>query len=168
MKARCLEFGLLVAVICACGCSKGRQQAASSESASGGDPGAALAQAAGQPASGSDADAIRAAIEDHVRNDHSINMDVMTMSVDSVSVNGDQARAQAAFHLKQGGTGMAMMYFLARQGNGWVVMRSQPSDGQLANPSTDEVHSGMPANPDQPPMPDVTDFLKNHPSNGKN
>jgi hypothetical protein len=85
-----------------------------------------------------------------------------------VSVNGNQAHAQARFSPKQGGTGMAMTYLLERQGSGWVVTSAQPTDSQLAHPPTDGVHSGSPANPGGPAMPDVTDFLKNKPSNTKN
>jgi hypothetical protein len=63
----------------------------------------------GAPASGSDADLIRQAVEDHVRNDHGVNMSAMDMIVDSVNVNGDQAQANATFRVKQGGTSMAMV-----------------------------------------------------------
>jgi hypothetical protein len=113
-------------------------------------------------ATSSDSDAIRAAIEDHLRNDHNINMAAMDVSIDSVSINGDQAQANAAFHLKQGGTGMAMTYFLERHTNGWLVMRSQSSDGQFVHPPTDTVHSGTATSPAAPAMPDVSNFLKNH------
>jgi hypothetical protein len=170
MKMRFVAIGAVVAAICASGCSKANQPASSTDVAPVATSDSASIPAAGaaQQASGADAYAIRAAIEDHVRNDRSINMDVMEMSVDSVSVNGDQAHAEAAFHLKQGGTGMAMTYFLERQANGWVVMRSQPSDGQFAHPPTDGVHSGMPTNPGEPTIPDVTDFLKSHPADSRN
>ncbi|HTX16747.1 MAG TPA: hypothetical protein VMD77_15710 [Candidatus Baltobacteraceae bacterium] len=170
MKARSLAIAAMAATICASGCSKtnqspANQPAASITSAIGVPPVAD----AGQPASGADADAIRAAIEEHVRNDRSVDMDMLVMTVDSVSVSGNQARAQAAFRPKQGGTGMAMTYSLERQSGGWVVTQGQPSDAQFAHPPTDGVHSGMQqANPGEPPMPDVTDFLKNHPSTGKN
>ena len=124
------------------------------------------ASSATQPLSGSDADAVRAAIEDHLRNDHGINMSAMEMTVDSVGVKGDQAQANAAFHLKQGGTGMTMTYFLERHADGWLVMRSQPGDGQFVHPPMDKNHSGMATNAAAPPpgMPDITDFLKNHPA----
>ena len=103
-----------------------------------------------------------------MRSDRSVNMDMMDMSVDSVSVNGNQAHAEAAFHLKQGGTGMAMTYSLERQTSGWVVTRSQPSDGQFVHPPTDGAHSGMPPSAGDPALPDLTDFLKKQPANNKN
>ena len=170
MKLRLLAIAVIFAAMCASGCSKANPPASSNDAAPVASPDNSPMPAAGSPAqaSGPDAEAIRAAIEDHVRSDRSINMDVMEMSVDSVSVSGNSAQAEAAFHLKQGGTGMAMTYFLERQANGWAVTRSQPSDGQFAHPPTDGVHSGMPANPGEPAMPDVTDFLKNHPPDSKN
>lgn len=170
MNMRFVAIAAVVAAICAMGCSKASQPASSGETAPASNSGSAAVPAAGasQQAQGADADAIRAAIEEHVRNDRSVNMDMMEMSVDSVSVNGDQAQAEAAFHLKQGGTGMAMTYFLERQSSGWVVTRSQPSDGQFAHPPTDGIHSGMPANPGEPATPDVTDFFKKHPPDSKN
>jgi hypothetical protein len=127
------------------------------------------AAAPAQPTSGADADGIRAAIEEHVRNDRGVNMDVLVMTIDSVSVSGNQAHAEAAFRPRQGGTGMAMTYSLERQGGGWVVTQGQPSDAQFAHPPTDGTHSAMrQANPGEPAMPDLTDFLKNHPSDSKN
>ena len=120
------------------------------------------------PASGSDANLIRQAVEDHVRNDQGINMSAIDMTVDSVSVNGDQAQAKVTFRVKQGGTGMAMIYTLQRHGSGWLVISSQPGDGQFVHPPMDKTHSGTSANPATPVMPDVHDFLKSHPTPTKN
>ncbi|HEX4002649.1 MAG TPA: hypothetical protein VHX36_08375 [Candidatus Acidoferrales bacterium] len=164
MKMRLLAMTMALAAICASGCSKAAPPAAEPNEPINQSP----AADAGQPASGGDADAIRAAIEAHVRGDRSVNMDMMEMSVDSVSVNGDTAHAEAAFHLKQGGTGMAMTYFLEKQAGGWVVTRSQPSDGQFVHPPTDGTHSGMQPNAGDPALPDLTDFLKKQPPNNKN
>jgi len=124
--------------------------------------------APGVPALGTDADLIRQAVEEHVRNDHGINMSAMDMSVDSVNVNGDQAQANATFRVKQGGTSMAMVYSLQRHGNAWLVVNGQPSDGQFVHPPMDKTHSGTSANPSAPAMPDVHDFLKNHPATSSN
>jgi hypothetical protein len=170
MKMRFAAMAAIVAAICTSGCSKANQQASSNDGApvvrSGGD---STSTAGSWPqASGADATAIRTAIEDHVRNDRSVNMDMMEMSVDSVSVNGDQAHAEAAFRLKRGGTGMAMTYFLERHADGWVVTRSQPSDGQFIHPPTDGAPSAMPPSAGEPAMPDLTDFLRSHPSDDKN
>jgi hypothetical protein len=175
MNTRIVMTALLAAV-CIGGCSQNNQAAPTGAATATSDP-AAVAQAptasvAAQPASSSDADAIRSAIEDHLRNDHGINMSVMDMTVDSVSVNGDQAQANAAFHLKQGGTAMTMTYFLERHANGWLVTRNQPAGGQFVHPPMDKIHSPMSGGATPPAsasgMPDVTDFLKNHSTSGSN
>lgn len=169
MKMRFVAIAVVAVAMCACGCSKSNQGASSGTMPASGSDSAATSTAGGtQQASGADADGIRAAIEEHVRNDRSVNMDMLAMSIESVSVNGNQAHAQARFSPKQGGTGIAMTYLLERQGGGWVVTSGQPTDSQFAHPPTDGVHSGTPANPGEPAMPDVTDFLKNKPSNSKN
>ena len=173
MKLRLLAMATLMGAICANGCSKANRPASSGDSAApaAGISDNAATSAAGAPqeqATSADEDGIRAAIEEHVRSDRSVNMDMLAMSIDSVNVNGNQAHAQATFSPKQGGTGMAMTYVLERQGNGWMVTSGQPSDAQFAHPPTDGVHSGMPTNPGEPALPDLTDFLKNHPSNSKN
>lgn len=174
MSTRILMTALLAAISIS-GCSQNNQTAQPSVTTTASDPVSepptSAARVAAQPASGSNADAIRAAVEDHLRNDHGINMSVMDISIDSVSINGDKAQANAAFHLKQGGTGMTMTYFLERHANGWLVMRNQPAGGQFVHPPMDKVHSGMSGNAAPPPasgMPDVTDFLKNHPTPSNN
>jgi hypothetical protein len=168
MKMRVVVIAAVaVTAICAVGCSNSKPVSSDNMPATSSDR--ALATSEGTPeASGPDADAIRSAIEEHVRNDRGVDMDMLVMTIDSMSVNGNQAHAEARFSPKQGGTGMAMTYLLERQGSGWVVTSGQPTDSQFAHPPTDGVHSGMPANPDQPAMPDLTDFLKKKPSDSKN
>jgi hypothetical protein len=168
VKMRFVVLAAIVAAVCASGCSKSNQ-AASSDAIPASSSGSATTSAADiSQVSSADSDGIRAAIEEHVRNDRSVNMDMLQMSIESVSVSGNQAHAEAAFSPKQGGTGMAMSYSLERQGNGWVVTSGQPSDGRLAQPPADGVHSGAPANPGAPAMPDLTDFLRNKSSDSKN
>ena len=48
----------------------------------------------------SDKDAITEAIEKHLRANSGINMSVMDMTVSGVTVTGDEAQANAEFHLK--------------------------------------------------------------------
>jgi len=164
MNTRFATITLILAAALTGGCTKNSQPAPSNRSEATGSPNAGAPATDSMPqATGSDADAVRAAIEDHLRNDHSINMAAMDVTVDSVSINGDQAQANASFRVKQGGTGMAITYFLQRHGNGWLVTRSQPSDGQSAHPPMDNLHPGAAASPSTPAMPDVSDFLKNQP-----
>jgi hypothetical protein len=164
MNVHFATITLILTAALAGGCTKNRQPAPLASGAATGSPSVGASTTNSMPqATGSDADAVRAAIEDHLRNNHGINMAAMDMTVDSVSINGDQAQANASFRLKQGGTGMVMTYFLQRQGNGWLVVRDQPSGGQFAHPPMDKTHSGAAAGqPTTPAMPDVSDFLKNH------
>lgn len=172
MISRHTIVSMILAAAFSIGCNKSDQSAqappapASAPSATG--TGVAPVANAGTPASSSDIDLIRQAVEDHVRNDRGINMSAMDMSVDSVNVSGDQAQANATFRVKQGGTSMAMVYSLQRRGNGWLVVNGQPSDGQFVHPPVDKTHSGMSPNPPAPGMPDVHDFLKNHPATNSN
>ncbi|HXQ27611.1 MAG TPA: hypothetical protein VN822_14485 [Candidatus Acidoferrales bacterium] len=167
MNIRFAAIAVILAAALAAGCSKNAEPVAPPSGAATAPGASAGTTTAANPmpqASASDADAVRAAIEDHLRNDHSINMVAMDMTVDSVSINGDQAQANAAFHLKQGGTGMVMTYSLQRHATGWLVMHSQPADGQFVHPPMDKSHSGAanPSAPAAPSTPDVSDFLRKH------
>lgn len=112
--------------------------------------------------SSSDRDAITEAIEKHLRANSGINMSVMDMTVSGVAVTGDEAQANAEFHLKQGGTSMLITYKLERHAGDWIVLSNQPSGGQFSHPPMDKTHSGPAANPAAQGMPDVSGFLKNH------
>ena len=167
MNIRSATIALILTTALAGGCSKSAEPVAPSGPAAAPTASTSTTSAANPmpQASASDAEAVRAAIEDHLRADHSINMAAMDMTVDSVSINGDQAQANAAFHLKQGGTGMVMTYSLQRHANGWLVTHSQPADGQFVHPPMDKTHSGAATNPSAPatpPTPDVSDFLRKH------
>jgi hypothetical protein len=167
MKLAFALLGPTLLMVVAIGCSKTDQTAplaATPPSA----PSAPAAANSGTPGSGSDTDLIRQAVEDHVRNDHGINLSAMDMSVDSVKVDGDKAQASATFRVKQGGTSMAMIYDLERHGNGWIVLNGKPSDGQFVHPPMDKAHSPTSSNPSGQGMPDVRDFLKSHPAPDSN
>jgi hypothetical protein len=174
MKSRFVVLCFVLAVASASGCSN---KSAGSSQASAASPVAQPSQsiassatpapaASSKFAQGSDADLVRQAVEDHVRNDRGINLSAMDMSVDSVSIAGDRAQANATFRVKQGGAAMVMVYSLERQGGGWLVVNDQPAGGQFAHPPMDQAHSGMSGAPDSsaPGMPDVQEFLKTHPA----
>jgi len=91
-------------------------------------------------------------------------MDALEMSVDSISVSGDEAHVNATFRVKQGGAAMAMAYLLQRRGSGWIVVSSQPGGGQFVHPPMDNATSKTAPNGANPAMPDVQDFLKKHPA----
>lgn len=144
------------------GCSKKSNQASSS-TVPAADAGS-TSSGANAGVSSADANGIRAAIEDRLRERQGLNMSAMEMNLDSVSINGDKAQARASFHVKNGATGMIMNYFLQRSGNGWVVTNAQPADGNTTLPPTSSPHPGTDTTQSQPSMPDVNAFFKNHPA----
>jgi hypothetical protein len=169
MTSRFATLALAAIFAAAIGCSKSGPPASTAGNAApgamGADSGAPPQSASAGQVSRADADAIRTAIEDHLRGNQGLNMDAMDMVVDSVAINGNQAQAQTSFHVKNGGAvGMTMQYFLERHGNGWIVTNGQPADGNTQLPPSGAGHPG--ANPTQsaPSMPDVDAFFKGHPA----
>jgi hypothetical protein len=98
----------------------------------------------------SDREAIRGSIEQHLRDNRSLNMAAMDMDVKQVIINGDQAQAQVEFRLKQGGASMQVVYNLERRDGVWSVMQGQPSGGQIAHPPMDKAHETGPSNNNLP------------------
>ena len=92
-----------------------------------------------------DHDAVVAAIQKHLTSDSGVNMSVMEMTVHNVNINGDQAQANAEFHLKQGGQSMNITYQLQRRAGDWIVLSDTPGGGQFAHPPMDKNHSGTAA-----------------------
>lgn len=162
MTSRLAVLVLTAIFAMAIGCSKNNQAVPSSSS----DASASSSTAPNSSGvSTSDADGIRAAIEDHLSGNRGLNMSAMDMVVDSVSINGDQAQAHASFHVKNGGaTGMTMQYFLQRHGNGWIVTNGQPADGNTQLPPPGAARPGANSTQSAPSMPDVQSFFKDHPA----
>jgi len=169
MKTHLSIIALILTAAWVCGCNKtSRPAPATGNAVAQGAAGGADSAAAAQPsASTSDSEAVRQAIEAHLRDNKGINMAAMDMAVSNVQVHGDQAQADAEFRLKQGGATMQMTYFLERRGGGWLVLRNQPGGGQFQPPRMDKSQSGAAANPRSPSLPDVGAFLKNRPAPGK-
>lgn len=169
MKVRVSISLLILAAVSVLGCSKNEQPAPISAAPPQSAPAAAAPVTSaptpivGTPASASDTELVKQAVQDHLRNNKGINMSAMDMTVDSVSVDGDHAQANATFKVKGGGATMAMVYSLERHGSGWLVLKSQPSNGEFVHPPMDKTHSGAatPGPPAASGTPDVTDFLKN-------
>jgi len=161
---------LVLAVFSAIGCNKNEQPAPVSavppQTAPATPASPTPATVAGAPASASETALVTQAVQEHLRDNKGINMSAMDMTVDSVTVDGDHAQANATFKVKGGGATMAMVYSLERHGDGWLVLKSQPSNGEFVHPPMDKVHSGAatPSSPSGSNAPSVTDFLKNQPS----
>jgi hypothetical protein len=174
MTTRFATLAFVALFALASGCRKSGQPASPTNTApssipAGADSGAVTQPGGSSQVSNSDANAIRAAIEDRLRGNHGLNLNAMEMTVDSININGDQAQAHASFHVKNGGaTGMTMQYVLQRSGNGWVVTNAQPADGNTQLPPPGAAHPGVNSTQSAPSVPDVESFLKNHPTQKPN
>lgn len=96
---------------------------------------AALAGGCAKPQS--DADAVRAGINQHLSGLKTINLSAMDMEVLNISIQGNQAQAQVEFRPKTGapaGAGMQVSYSLAKQNGVWVVQTTQPMGGAIQHP----------------------------------
>jgi hypothetical protein len=153
---------LVLVALYAIGCNKADRSSTANPAPSPATPVGVGAQPASPPptAATSDEDAIRAAIERHLRENSGINLAAMDTTFDSISIQGDKAQANVTFRLKQGGTSMTMTYMLSRQANGWLVLHSQPGGGQFPHPPLDKNHSGIAENPQAPGTPDLKRFFK--------
>ena len=100
----------------------------------------------------SDNDAVRAGILRHLNAVGTLNVSAIEMDMRSVSVNGNQARAEVVFRPKTGappGAGMQVAYNLEKRDGAWVVQKSQPAGGMIQHPDPNknphqnpDVHSG--------------------------
>ena len=85
----------------------------------------------------SDNDAIRAGIMQHLNGVGTLNMSAMEMDLRSVSISGNQARAEVVFLPKTGappGAGMQVAYNLEKRDGAWVVQKTQPVGGMIQHP----------------------------------
>jgi hypothetical protein len=89
----------------------------------------------------SDTDGIRSGINTHLSGLKTINLSAMDMTVNNISVQGNQAQAQVEFRPKTGapaGAGMQINYNLLKQNGIWVVQNSQPAGGSIQHPGPGE------------------------------
>jgi hypothetical protein len=111
-------------------------------------------------ASAGDQEAIKAAITQHLNADSGINMSVMEMTVDSVTINGDQAQADAAFHVKNGPGAMHITYKLERRAGQWTVLTGAPAGMAPSHGAADGPQADAPGSPKS--VPDMSDYMKKH------
>lgn len=169
MTLRIAPYVCAALLLAAAGCKNSQSSSSTNSSmpasTAGSDAGSMPQSVGSSHVSPADEDAIRAAIQNHLQGNHSLNMDAMEMTVDSIAVNGDRAQAHASFRMKNNGsTGMTMQYFLQRSGSGWVVTNGQPADGNITLPPSTSTPSGSSGQASQGALPDVDAFLKNHPA----
>jgi len=86
----------------------------------------------------SDADAIRAGINQHLSGLKTINLSAMDMTVNNFSIQGNQAQAHVEFRPKTGapqGAGMQVDYTLEKQNGIWTVQKTEPAGGTIQHPA---------------------------------
>jgi hypothetical protein len=111
-----------------------------------------------------DQEAIRESVKNHLHGNQSLNLAAMDMSFQQIRVEGDKAEADVQFLLKQGGVTMQMAYFLERHAGDWIVVKSQPVEGQFSHPPMDQTHSNMaPSGEVHSALPRIDDFFKGAP-----
>ena len=103
-----------------------------------------------------DMELIRTGINQHLASLNTLNLSAMDMDVNSVSIEGNQARAQVTFRPKNGapgGAGMQVAYRLEKRDAAWVVVKTEGMGGMIehpdpgANPHTQtgqDVHGNLP------------------------
>jgi len=89
-------------------------------------------------------DAIRDGVMKHIAGMSGLNVNNMTVSVTQATVNGDTAQASVDIRAKNGDPAappMQMVYQMQKQGNEWVVVKSQPTGG-MQHPAPGEAPPG--------------------------
>jgi hypothetical protein len=84
-----------------------------------------------------DDDAIRAAINAHVAAQGNLNASAFDTEVQKVTIQGDQAQADVAFHVKGGPGVMQLSYTLKKAGGNWAVLQSNPVGSNFEHPALD-------------------------------
>jgi hypothetical protein len=110
----------------------------------------------------SDADGIRSGINQHLASLKTLNLSAMDMDITNVSIQGNQAQAQAEFKPKTGapqGAGMRVAYSLEKQNGLWVVQNSQPMGGLIQHPGPGENPHMDGSSPSSGSMPNFRDLV---------
>lgn len=110
----------------------------------------------------SDADGVRAGINQHLVSLKTINLGAMDMNVIHVTVQGNEAQAQVEFKPKSGGppgAGMQVSYSLQKQNGQWVVQNTQAAGGSIEHPGSGENQNANPASPSTGSMPNFRDLV---------
>lgn len=113
----------------------------------------------------SDADGIRAGINQHLASLKTLNLDAMDMNITNVSVQGNQAQAQVEFRPKTGspsGGGMQISYSLEKQNGIWVVQSTQAVGVSTQHPGPGDPQM----NGNSPPSDSLPNFRDLVPGSG--
>jgi hypothetical protein len=81
--------------------------------------------------------AIRTAIQMHLAQRGTLNLQAFDMDVTQVTIQGDRAQAQVDFRVKGGPGTMQLTYQLERREGNWTVIDSNPQGSNFSHPSLD-------------------------------
>ena len=110
-----------------------------------------------QPAS--DNDAIRGAINSHLAARGNLNIAAFDTEIQKLDIQGDQAKADVAFHVKGGPGMMQLTYNLKKTGAAWAVVESNPVGSNFTHPALDSTGAPLPSSPQSGPAPDIFDAI---------
>jgi hypothetical protein len=109
-----------------------------------------------------DSDAIRSGINEHLNSLKTLNLSAMDMSIQNVSIQGDQAQAQVEFRPKAGapqGAGMQVSYKLEKHDGKWMVQNTQPAGGAIEHPAPGQNPHQNAAAPASTALPDFRNLV---------
>ena len=122
---------------------------------------AALLVAGGCKNQQNDNDAIRAGIMQHLTGVGTLNMGAMDVDIRSLSIHGNQARAEVEFRPRTGaaqGAGMQVVYNLEKRDGAWVVLKTQANGGMIQHPDPNQnPHQNQDVHPSG--LPNFSDIL---------
>src|SRR3979411_2011577 len=84
---------------------------------------------------------IRVAIEAHLAHKGTLNLKAFDTVMKQVTLQGDHAKAQVEFHVKNGPGMMQLTYDLQKTGGAWTVIESNPVKADFSHPSLDSTES---------------------------
>jgi hypothetical protein len=119
----------------------------------------------------SDAEAIRAGINQHLVSLKTLNLAAMDMNITNVSIQGNEAQAQVEFRPKSGapqGAGMQVAYSLEKQNGVWVVQNTQPAGGSIQHPGPGENPHPNTGSPSSSSMPNFRELVPGGGGTGSN
>lgn len=118
------------------------------------------ALAAGCSRSGNDNDAIRSAINSHVAGKGNLNPSAFDTEIQKVDIQGDEAKADVAFHVKGGPGVMQLTYNLKKTGGAWAVVESNPIGSNFTHPALDANGAPLPGAAPGAPGADIMDSMR--------
>jgi len=116
--------------------------------------------AAGCGSKAGDNDAIRAAINSHLAGRNNLNTSAFDTEIQKVDIQGDEAKADVAFHVKGGPGMMQLTYNLKKTGSTWAVVESNPIGSNFTHPALDANGAPVPTGAPGAPAPDIMDAVR--------